>query len=108
MSDTGNWNSQGRERFGNVVRGGLTFHIRAQGEDDFRWHFGARPDEQFADAELLRTDVVQRSEASAEDMVSEVFFDVCEECAPVPGGDILKVESIDLRKEKDREWEQST
>lgn len=36
-----------------------------------------------------------------------VFFDVCEQCAPVPGEDILQVESIDLRMQKERDMEQS-
>jgi hypothetical protein len=37
----------------------------------------------------------------------EVFFDVCEQCSPVPGEDILRVESIDWRKQKERDMEQS-
>ena len=70
MSDTGYCYTQRRERFGKVVRGRFAFDVRTQGEDDFRRRLGLHPGEQFVDSELFRTDVVQRSDAAAEDVVA--------------------------------------
>src|SRR4029077_10383541 len=70
MSDTGYCYAQRRERFGKVVRDRFAFDVRTQGEDDFRRRLCLHPGEQFVDAELFRTDVVQRSDAAAEDVVA--------------------------------------
>ena len=34
---------QRNERLGEVIGGGFTFHVRAQGEDDFRWRLTVQP-----------------------------------------------------------------
>lgn len=70
MSDTGYRYAKRRERFRKVVRGRFAFHVRTQGEDDFRGRLDLYSGKQFVDSELFGTDVVQRSDAAAEDVVA--------------------------------------
>lgn len=58
MGNSGNPDPERRQRLREVIGGGLTFHVRAQGEDDFRWGFAFDSFEQGVDAELVGTDVV--------------------------------------------------
>ena len=57
-----------------VVCGGLALYIRAEREDHLGGFFVADSDEQFSDTEVLRADMIERGDASAERVVAPAKY----------------------------------
>jgi hypothetical protein len=70
MRDARNGHSKWSEGFRKIIGGRFAFHVRAEGENDFRDRLILNPREQRTDAELLGSNVVQGREPSPKDMVA--------------------------------------
>src|SRR5690606_5851840 len=68
VGDAGDSHSERREHFGDKMRGRLTFHIGTKGQDDLAGRVGLHAGDEFANAELIGADVVERRQASAQHM----------------------------------------
>src|SRR5436190_22984478 len=69
LGEASDGDGQAAEETGQVVGGCFTFHVGAQGEDDFRGRFGLDALEQGIDAQVLGSDMIERRDASAERVV---------------------------------------
>lgn len=72
MSYAADAHAKWRENFDEVVCGGLAFHIGTEGEDNLDGIFERNAICELLDPELIRTDVIEGSEASAEGVVKAV------------------------------------
>ena len=60
------------QKVGQVVAGGVAFHVGAEGEDDFLHRLGAETRFQFRDPQVLRADAVERRDLPAQHMKAPV------------------------------------
>ena len=83
VGDTGYWNLQRLQDFNKVVCGRLAFDIRAECEDEFCGMLLTHTFEQWRDAELARSDMVEGCQAAAQGVVESA-----ENTAALKGKDI--------------------
>ena len=72
VGDAGDFQAGAREAFGEVMAGGVAFHVGAEGDDDFLDGLVLQALFQFGDAEVLGLDAVERRNLSAENVVFAV------------------------------------
>src|SRR5581483_5239375 len=58
------------QKLNQVTGGGFAFHVGRQSENDFRNLFAIDAFQQFPDSQILRTDVIERRDFSAQRMVA--------------------------------------
>lgn len=72
MGDATDSHAKRREHFDEVVCRGLAFHVGSEGEDNLGGIFEGDTIDELLDAELIRADMIERSEASAESVIEAV------------------------------------